>query len=241
MKSYFHERFTVITERRTDMSFEQCFIQLPKIETSRLLLRQITESPEDGRDSLEFINDYSVYRFWGVYDEANDTNGRRRPKKKIKLDYHYKATMKEYKAKRELTWLMELKETGKIIGEIVLYDFRLNKQADIGYRINKDYWGLGFAPEAGQAVLKFAFEVMDLGRLQIRCFTNNNGSIRVAQKLGFVQEGLIRKGAIINVITDYYIFGKLKEEYQDSPIPDSQAKIILPEAWNETIIEDSNS
>lgn len=208
------------------MSYEACFEKLPRIETERLILRQITDSPSDGKDSLEFINDYSVYRFWGLYDESKDTNGRRRPKKKIKLDYHYNATMREYRAKRELTWLMELKDTHKVIGEIVLYDFRLGQQADIGYRINKNHWGNGFAPEAGQAVIKVAFELLELTRIQLRCFADNHGSVRVAQKLRFVQEGFIKKGAIINVMTDYYIFGLLKEDYEKLPYSDSVAKII---------------
>lgn len=195
------------------MSFETSFQTLPRLETDRLILRQITDSVQDGRDSLEFINDYSVYRFWGVYDEANDVNSRRKPKKKIKIDYHYNATMKEYKAKRELTWLMERKDTHQVIGEIVLYDFKLHKQADIGYRINKNNWGQGFASEAGQAILNFAFKDLELTRLQLRCFTNNPGSVRVAEKLGFQKEGLIRKGVIINVITDYYIYGYLQEDY----------------------------
>ncbi len=207
------------------MNYKDCFNTLPQLETKRLLLRQITQSPKDGSDSLEFINDFSVYRYWGVYDESKDMDGRHRPKKKSSLDYHYKTTMKEYKAGRELTWLMELKETQKVIGEIVLYDFRLQKQADIGYRINQNYWGQGFAPEAGEAMLKIAFEGLDLSRLQIRCFANNPGSIRVAQKLGFREEGMIKQGAIINVMTDYYIFGLLKEEYLKNPINDNRVII----------------
>ncbi len=209
------------------MSLDSCFNKLPVIETSRLILRQITESPEDGKDSLEFINDYSVYRYWGVYDEANDADGSGRPRKMIKLDYHYKSTMKEYKARSELTWLMELKDTHKVIGEVVLYDFRLDKQADIGYRISKNYWGKGFTPEAGQAMCKVAFEALDLTRLQIRCFTNNQSSVRVAEKLGFEKEGMIKQGAIVNVMTDYYVFGLLAEDYYKNPIPDSEVKIIL--------------
>ena len=209
------------------MDFEACFDKLPKLETNRLILRQITDSVADGRESLEFINDYSVYRFWGIYDETKDTNGRHRPKKKIKLDYHYNLTMKEYHARRELTWLMELKDTHKVIGEIVLYDFQLKKQADIGYRLNKDYWGKGFASEAGQAMIKIAFEALGLSRLQIRCFSNNTGSVRVAEKLGFEQEGLIKQGAILNVMTDYYIFGMLQDNYLKHPIGDSIAKLSL--------------
>ncbi len=203
------------------MSYEACFEKLPKLETKRLILRQITDSPSDGNDSLEFINDYSVYRYWGLYDESKDTNGRHRPKKKVKLDYHYNATMKEYRAHRELTWLMELKDSHKVIGEIVLYDFRLKKQADIGYRINKEYWGKGFASEAGQAMVKLAFEYMGLTRIQLRCFAANHGSIRVAQKLNFTQEGFIKQGAILNVMTDYYIFGLLQEDYNKNPIDDT--------------------
>ncbi len=208
------------------MSYEACFEKLPRLETNRLILRQITDSASDGRDSLEFINDYSVYRFWGLYDESKDTNGRRRPKKKIKLDYHYNATMKEYRAGRELTWLMELKDTHKVIGEIVFYEFRLKRQADIGYRINKDYWGKGFAPEAGQAMIKLAFEYMGLTRIQLRCFADNHGSVRVAQKLHFTQEGFIKQGAILNVMTDYYIFGLLKENYDTNPIDDSIVSLL---------------
>ena len=208
------------------MSFEACFDKLPKVETSRLILRQITDSPSDGRDSLEFINDYSVYRFWGLYDESKDESGRHRPKKKIKLDYHYNVTMKEYRARRELTWLLELKDTHKVIGEIVFYDFHFGKQADIGYRINKDYWGKGFAPEAGQAMVKLAFEYLGLSRIQLRCFADNHGSVRVAQKLSFTQEGYIRKGAILNVMTNFYIFGLLKEEYNNQTLAYSDIKIF---------------
>lgn len=207
------------------MSYEACFLNLPRIETSRLILRQITDCVEDGQDCLEFINDYDVYRYWGMYDEEHDPDGKHKPKKITRTDYHYKATMKEYRAGRELTWLMELKDTHKVIGEIVLYDFQLKKQADIGYRINQAYWGMGFAPEAGQAMVKVAFELLELNRLQIRCFTKNAGSVRVAQKLGFRQEGLIRQGAILNVMTDYYIFGYLMEEYQHNPIPDALVKL----------------
>jgi len=74
---------------------------------------------------------------------------------------------------------------------------------------------------------KVAFEAMDLTRLQIRCFTDNLSSVRVAEKLGFAKEGMIKQGAIVNVMTDYYIFGLLGEDYKKSPIPDSEIKIIL--------------
>lgn len=199
------------------MSYEQCFKTLPVLETERLILRQITNNVNDGNDCLEFINDYQVYRYWGLYDEENDFDGSKRPKPQIRIDYHYKSTMEEFRAGRELAWLMQEKETGKVIGEFVLYDFMLKKQADIGYRINSNYWGKGYASEAGQAIVKVGFEELDLHRIQLRCFQNNPGSKRVAEKLGFTQEGYIKQGAILNVITDFYIFGYLKEDYLEHP------------------------
>jgi ribosomal-protein-alanine N-acetyltransferase len=207
------------------LSFDACFKKLPGMETSRLNLRQITDSVSDGLDCLEFVNNYNVYRYWGLYDEENDPDGRHKPKKKTSPSYQYNITMKEYKAGRELSWLMELKDSHKVIGEIVLYDFRLKNQADIGYRINQDYWGQGFATEAVRAVIKAGFEQLELSRLQIRCFTKNIGSMRVAEKLGFTKEGLIRQSAILNVITDYYVFGLLRDEYEHQPIMDSVVRI----------------
>lgn len=209
------------------MSYDACFHTLPIIETERLILRQITNSENDGRDCLEFINDYNVYRYWGLYDEAKDINGKNKPKQRHKLDYHYKTTLKEYTAGRELSWLMELKDTNKVIGEFVLYDFHLKKQADIGYRINSNYWGQGFASEAGQALLKVGFDFMQLHRIQLRCFKENVGSKRVAEKLGFTQEGYIKQGAILNVITDFYIFGYLKDDYETNKINNQNIKIHL--------------
>jgi ribosomal-protein-alanine N-acetyltransferase len=201
------------------LDFSKYFSCLPSIETERLLLRQITSSKSDGRDSLEFINDYSVYRYWGLFDEnRKEDYTNQRPKKQIFLDYHYKETIKEYEAGNELAWVMESKENQKVIGEFVLYDFQLDMQADIGYRLNKDYWGSGYATEAGRAVIDFAFNSLRLERLQIRCFADNIASVKVAQKLGFSQEGLIRKGVILNVMTDYYIFGLLKKEFEHNPV-----------------------
>jgi ribosomal-protein-alanine N-acetyltransferase len=195
------------------LNFYKYFHSLPEIETNNLLLRQITNSKSDGRDSLEFINDYSVSRFWGIDDEKRNRENNRLIKK-IRKDFHYHETMKEYKAGNELAWLMQLKDNNKVIGEIILYDFLLEKQADMGYRLNKNYWGKGYATEAGHAIVGFAFDTLKLDRLQIRCFRNNPASVRVAQKLGFKQEGLIRNGAILDVMTDYYIMGLLRDEYE---------------------------
>ena len=75
-------------------------------------------------------------------------------------------------------------------------------------------------------MVKLAFEYLGLTRIQLRCFADNQGSVRVAQKLNFTQEGFIKQGAILNVMTDYYIFGLLKENYDTNPIYDSIVSLL---------------
>lgn len=195
------------------MAYNDCFQILPQLETERLILRQIQNLESDGTDTLEFINDIDVYRYWGAYDTYNDTNGKHRPKVIKDTSYLYNSTMRNFKAKHELSWVLELKSEHKVIGEIMLYNFAMKKQAELGYRINANYWGKGFAVESGKAIVKLAFEEMDIFRLNLRCFKDNEGSKRVAEKIGFIQEGFIRKGLINKVFTDNYIFGYLQEDY----------------------------
>lgn len=58
-----------------------------------------------------------------------------------------------------------LKETEKMIGTI---DFRIeetHKKAELGYTVNKDYWGKGYATEAGKMLIQLGFEVFGLQRI----------------------------------------------------------------------------
>ncbi len=55
---------------------------------------------------------------------------------------------------------------------------------EIGWRLNKIFWGKGLAPEAAKSVLRFGF--LELGLSEIVSFTAelNQPSIRVMQKIG---------------------------------------------------------
>lgn len=194
------------------MSIRSELTTLPVFETERLILRQITDSEQDGKDCLEFINDYQVYKTWGLYDE--NRSDMQKPEPITSVIQPYRDTIEEFMSKSELTWLIIRKDTKKVIGEILLYDFQLEYQAQIGYRIRHDEWNKGFASEAAKEILRYAFMTLDLKRLELKCFASNIGSKRVAEKLGFTQEGLIHQGVILEVITDYYIYGLLSENYQ---------------------------
>jgi RimJ/RimL family protein N-acetyltransferase len=63
------------------------------------------------------------------------------------------------------------------------------KGVELGYWIARAYWGLGFATEAGRAVVELADKGLRLPRLVAGHFAENPASARVLRKLGFVATG----------------------------------------------------
>ena len=59
---------------------------------------------------------------------------------------------------------------------------------EVGWRIKRDRWGRGYAPEAARAVLGFAFGELGLDRVVSCIHSANVASIRVAEKLGMSLE-----------------------------------------------------
>ncbi|MGI9513031.1 MAG: GNAT family N-acetyltransferase [Anderseniella sp.] len=62
-------------------------------------------------------------------------------------------------------------------------------EIDFGYWLGLDYWGKGYASEAARAVLRHAFEVNTIERIDTEHLVINPGSGRVLAKCGFVDEG----------------------------------------------------
>ncbi|KTF07563.1 GNAT family N-acetyltransferase [Psychrobacter pacificensis] len=55
---------------------------------------------------------------------------------------------------------------------------------EIGWRLHKDYWGLGYATEAAQAALRYAFEVLELSEVVAFTAVINKRSQKLMQRLG---------------------------------------------------------
>ena len=63
--------------------------------------------------------------------------------------------------------------------------------AELGYWIARDYWGLGFATEAGRAVIDLAEHSLRLKRIVAGHFLDNPASANVLRKLGFAPTGQV--------------------------------------------------
>jgi ribosomal-protein-alanine N-acetyltransferase len=91
-------------------------------------------------------------------------------------------------------------------------DFR---SASMGYCYSEASWGQGYGTEAARAVLRWAFDSLDLNRVQAEADTRNIGSARVLEKLGFVREGTLREDCVVNGdVSDSWVYGLLRREWQ---------------------------
>ena len=89
-----------------------------------------------------------------------------------------------------------------------------HRSASMGYCLNQTAWGQGHATEAARAVLMWAFDTLDLNRVQAETDTRNVASARVLEKLGFVLEGTLREDCIVDGdVSDSWVFGLLRREW----------------------------
>jgi [ribosomal protein S5]-alanine N-acetyltransferase len=94
-------------------------------------------------------------------------------------------------------------------------DFR---SAALTFCLDEPAWGRGYATEAARALLTWAFEALDLHRVQAEADTRNAASARVLDKLGFVREGTLREDCIVNgEVSDSSVYGLLRREWRPSP------------------------
>jgi len=92
---------------------------------------------------------------------------------------------------------------------------RRERSGEIGYWIRSASVGKGVATEAAARVARVGFDELDLHRITLRIAVGNRASERVAEKLGFVHEGLLRQEVLVHGIwLDHTLWALLEEEYR---------------------------
>jgi len=106
---------------------------------------------------------------------------------------------------------------GKFVGLIGFKDLDPeNKKIEIVYWLSQHQQGKGIMINSVKALLAYAFDEMEMNRVQIKVAVTNAKSNRIPQKLGFLLEGVERDGELLvdNKYTDINIYSLLKKEYK---------------------------
>ena len=87
-------------------------------------------------------------------------------------------------------WEISLRETGERVGDICFKGTPENNETEIGYGIDEQHRNRGYASEAVKAMTEWAFSNSgELYFVTAQAAPENNASIRVLQKNGFVPAG----------------------------------------------------
>lgn len=102
-----------------------------------------------------------------------------------------------------------------LAGAVTLSNVRrgVAETGSIGYWIGQPYAGRGFATAAVRALVRYAFDRLNLHRLEAACLPTNESSRRVLEKSGFRREGYARAYLKINgEWADHLLFGLVEDE-----------------------------
>ena len=114
-----------------------------------------------------------------------------------------------------LLLVVVLRATGEVIGDVVLfYRSEQHRTGEIGYILNPDYSGHGYATEAARALLELGFSGLGLHRIIARVDARNAASLAVLRRLGMRQEAhLVQNEFFKGEWADEIDFAILAEEW----------------------------
>lgn len=84
------------------------------------------------------------------------------------------------------------RDCGALVGDVLLFwRSERHRSGELGYELHPDHWGAGYATEAGEAMLRLAFEGLGLHRVTARIDADNAASGAVLRRLGMRQEAVL--------------------------------------------------
>lgn len=117
------------------------------------------------------------------------------------------------------------REETRLLGGTGLHTRLGENQLEIGYWIHKDFVKQGLVTESTAALIKVAFEIVHVHRIEIHCDPRNLASAAVPRKLGFTHEGTLRaKTPFLDRWSDSMVWGLLDSEYPNSPAVKAEVK-----------------
>lgn len=177
------------------------------LTTERLVLREFGE--DDWRAVLDYQRDplYLRYYPWEDRSEAD-----------VKAFVDMFRGWQEEQPRRRFQLAIARREDDGLIGNCGIRRKPGNEwEADIGYELSPKHWGHDYATEAARAMVGFGFAELGLHRISSWCIADNVPSARVLERLGFTQEGRLRRNEYFKGRWwDTLLYALLAEEWRDA-------------------------
>jgi RimJ/RimL family protein N-acetyltransferase len=108
--------------------------------------------------------------------------------------------------------------TDELAGDALLWAIdRHNRSAHVGISLRAAFRGRGLGVDVVRVLCRYGFAILGLHRLQIETLSDNHAMIAIAERVGFVREGVTRSSEWVNgSFADAVIFGLIADEF--SPV-----------------------
>lgn len=179
-------------------------VSLPVLRGSRIELREVEIA--DAAALFAVCADNEVNRFVSAP-----------PPNAAAFEKFILETHRQQLAGLALCYVVTRRDTGAVVGVLQLRQLEPGfRVAEWGFAFASSTWGTGLFAEAAELLLTFAFERVGVHRLEGRVVTQNGRGIRALQKLGAVQEGVLRRSFARNGVTfDQALYALLADEWRE--------------------------
>jgi RimJ/RimL family protein N-acetyltransferase len=186
-------------------------VPTPSLHTARLRLRAFEDA--DANDLFALHSSANVLRFWDAPPWSE----------RVRAEKFITACRQMAQEGTGARLAVDRVSDGAFIGWCSLTRWNpVYRSASLGYCFDDAAWGHGYATEAAHALLGWAFDTLDLNRVQAETDTRNVASARVLEKLGFVREGTLREDCVVNgEVSDSWVYGLIRRQWQplSEPVP----------------------
>ena len=177
----------------------------PVLPTARLILRPFRNG--DSAALFDIFSDAEVVRFWSGAAWTDIKQAQQM----------IEESRQDVSSSGIVRYGIALAETDVLIGICNLRGFfEQNRRCELGYALGRAWWGRGFAAEALEALLGYAFGPLDLNRIEADIDPRNDASARLLERLGFRQEGYMPERWIVHgEKADTAFYGLLKRYWEE--------------------------
>ncbi|WOO43072.1 GNAT family N-acetyltransferase [Rubellicoccus peritrichatus] len=171
-----------------------------EIETERLILRPFRE--EDLDDEFSILGDPDTMSFYP------------RAYTREEVAEIIAKNIRTFEASGYGLFAVTDKHSGEYVGDcgITIQSIDGEEEFEVGYRIRKEHWGRGLAPEAARAMVEYGFKKLGLKKLCSYMPKNHHQSKRTAEKAGMTLQKEYRNPRNRDILTTVYAIHNKDEQ-----------------------------
>ncbi|MFF2877822.1 GNAT family N-acetyltransferase [Gottfriedia sp. NPDC057991] len=178
------------------------FNPFPKIDTNRLVLRQMNNGDQYEIFALRSNKMVSQYINRPIAKEVDEA-----------LQY-IKMINEGIERNDWVLWAITFKESDQLIGTICLWNFSVEQsKGEVGYELSPELQGKGIMQEAVKAVLAYGFNTLQLQVIEGIVQSENKKSIQILERNKFINKGIVNRESTNEEDIHSCIFELTNERY----------------------------